>query len=333
MIATKIDIAKDRKRLVQQDPFHSLFILSFRKKVDFDDFKRVFIDLLKQESWQNEKGINSPYPCERLSHDLTLMSAAASSLKGESEKKMSNIAAVAADELRYTSTIRYLRAIWRTLNVGEDGFLDLHDLHSVCQGIGMSNTSDEVVNQLFVSLDEDMDGRVSFDELLHGILRHLGMQKIFRHRQRQHRRQRSRHAPASFAPNGSDVLLIRKSVSSSDITSSLSKEADLSDDEGKSADQQAGDRLHGRLMSRKRGKEGEKEVDPQNTPVSADSSPCSPSGLITAPLETSSISPSSSSVFPIRSSLRHTIPFLSSDFFHLRRAFSDADIVWSGDLS
>lgn len=261
------------------------------------------------------------------------MPTAAADLKGESDKKLSSVAAAAVDELCYSSTIRYLKAIWRRLNVGEDGFLDLHDLRSVCQGIGMTNTSDEVVSQLFASLDEDMDGRVSFDELLHGILRHLGMQKVSRHH-RGRRRQRSRHAQASasFAPNGSDVLLIRKSVSSSDITSSHSKGADLSDDEATSADQQAGERrdhLHGRIISRRRGK----EVDPEESAVSPDCSPCSTSGLITAPLETSSISPSSPSVFPVRSSLRHTIPFLSADFFHLRRAFSDADIVWSQDLS
>jgi hypothetical protein len=325
------------------------------KQVNFDDFKRVFIDLLNRESWQNEKEINRQYTCDtRLPHDLT--SGASSNPKGDSDSKYgSSMASKLDDVLCYTSTIRYLRAIWKTLNVGGDGFLDQQDLRAVCQGIGMSNTSDEMVNQLFDSLDQDRDGRVSFEELLHGILRHLGTQNHVyqkqshqqQQRRRRHRRhQRSRHAPESFTSD--DVLLIRKSVSSCDITSSRSKESDVSDDEaagGLDQSEQGApfetrsrsrDHLHGRLMKQTSGREKE-ELDPRNTAVlSSDCLTRSTSGLITVPVETSSISPSasSSSVFPIRSSLRHTIPFYSSDFFHLRRAFSDADIVSSSpDLS
>lgn len=294
--------------------------------MDFDDFKRVFIDLLKLDSWRDQAEINGHFSSERLAHDLT-STASSVRLKADSDKKTTAIPAV--DQLSYCSTIRYLRSMFRSLNVGEDGFLDLHDLRSVCQGIGMVNASDEVVNQLFVSLDQDMDGRVSFEELLHAILRHLGMQKVLRQPSRRDQRS-ARLCPS----NASDVLLnIRKSVSSTDIASSQWKrdagigvrEGDGSDDDR--LDSQSGRldrRMHRRLMERKK----DRQLDDQ-------AAPCPASGLITGPsLETSSISPSS--VFPdaICSSQRHTIPsFLSSDFFHLRRAFSDADILWSQDLS
>lgn len=269
----------------------------------------MFIDLLKQESWSDQKEMNGQFASERLPHDPSLTSTAPSvRLRVESDKRTTSAPAI--DELSYSSTMRYLRAMFRSLNVGGDGFLDLHDLRSVCQGIGMANASDEVVNQLFVSLDQDMDGRVSFEELLHAILRHMGIEKVLR--------EQSSPGPSSrLQSNPSDVLLnIRKSVSSTDIASSQS--GDVSDDDR--LDQRS-DRMHRRLI---RGKRVHDVRQPSLSP-----SPCP--ALITAPsLEGSSISPSS--VFPtICSSQRHMIPFLSC--FHLRRAFSDADIVWSQDLS
>uniref|UniRef100_T1IIF3 EF-hand domain-containing protein n=1 Tax=Strigamia maritima TaxID=126957 RepID=T1IIF3_STRMM len=61
----------------------------------------------------------------------------------------------------------YLQAIWKTLSVGKNGFLDLEELEKVCQHIGMENISQEVVSQLFDKLDIDQDGKISFQEFRH----------------------------------------------------------------------------------------------------------------------------------------------------------------------
>ncbi|XP_040583976.1 uncharacterized protein [Lepeophtheirus salmonis] len=65
-----------------------------------------------------------------------------------------------------SSEEEYLRSIWAKLGVGQDGFLDRNELSIVCQCIGMEKLPDEVVDQLFLKLDLDNDGRVAFNDLL-----------------------------------------------------------------------------------------------------------------------------------------------------------------------
>lgn len=76
------------------------------------------------------------------------------------------------DDIESMSAIEsYLRSIWEQLDVGKNGFLNVTDLKLVCNNIGMSEMTDEVINQLFTSLDTDQDGMVSFDELLQGMFK------------------------------------------------------------------------------------------------------------------------------------------------------------------
>ena len=42
----------------------------------------------------------------------------------------------------------------------------------VCSHIGMDDMTDEEVEQLFAKLDEDADGKVSFEEFLVGLFKH-----------------------------------------------------------------------------------------------------------------------------------------------------------------
>ena len=68
------------------------------------------------------------------------------------------------------STEQYLSSIWQQLmnglNVGKEGYLTLNELFIVCEHIQMNTMDEELVKQLFDRLDEDKDGKVSFDELL-----------------------------------------------------------------------------------------------------------------------------------------------------------------------
>lgn len=63
------------------------------------------------------------------------------------------------------STEQYLSSIWSELNVGKEGYLTLNELFIICQHT-MGKIDEELVKQLFDRLDEDKDGKVSFDELL-----------------------------------------------------------------------------------------------------------------------------------------------------------------------
>ncbi|XP_067681947.1 ninein-like protein isoform X2 [Haliotis asinina] len=58
-----------------------------------------------------------------------------------------------------------LLEVWRTLGVGQDGYLTLSELRTVCNYIEMEMDEEEVW-KLFKKLDNDNDGRVSFEELL-----------------------------------------------------------------------------------------------------------------------------------------------------------------------
>jgi len=63
------------------------------------------------------------------------------------------------------STEQYLGSIFEQLNVGKEGFLTLQELFVVCEHT-MGLADEELVKQLFERLDEDNDGKISFDELL-----------------------------------------------------------------------------------------------------------------------------------------------------------------------
>ncbi|XP_021369452.1 ninein-like protein isoform X3 [Mizuhopecten yessoensis] len=63
----------------------------------------------------------------------------------------------------------YLRNIWKTLGVGQRGYITLSDLSAVCDHIGMDEMDDDELQQLFDKLDSDADGKVSFNEFLHGL--------------------------------------------------------------------------------------------------------------------------------------------------------------------
>ncbi|XP_033734383.1 ninein-like protein isoform X3 [Pecten maximus] len=63
----------------------------------------------------------------------------------------------------------YLCNIWQTLGVGQRGYITLSDLAAVCDHIGMDEMNDDELQQLFDKLDSDADGKVSFNEFLHGL--------------------------------------------------------------------------------------------------------------------------------------------------------------------
>ncbi|KAJ6218623.1 hypothetical protein RDWZM_009780 [Blomia tropicalis] len=67
---------------------------------------------------------------------------------------------------------QYLREIWTQLGVGDAGYLNQNELFRVCEHIGMS-ASDEMIEQLFDKLDNDQDGRVSFDEFVDGLFKYV----------------------------------------------------------------------------------------------------------------------------------------------------------------
>ncbi|XP_022094689.1 ninein-like protein isoform X2 [Acanthaster planci] len=67
-----------------------------------------------------------------------------------------------------------VQAIWDEVGVGQDGFLDIRELATVCQHIGMEDMDEEELNNLFNKLDVDQDGKVGFQEFLEGLFRHEG---------------------------------------------------------------------------------------------------------------------------------------------------------------
>lgn len=70
-----------------------------------------------------------------------------------------------------TNPEEYLRATWRKLNVGRSGYLQVEELAGVCEFIGME-MNEEMICQLFHTLDSDQDGKVSFEEFLQGMFQH-----------------------------------------------------------------------------------------------------------------------------------------------------------------
>jgi ninein-like protein len=84
----------------------------------------------------------------------------------------SNNSETECDNLSLTnlSTEEYLRNIWDKLRVGRDGYLNMEELYAVCEHIGM-DVGKDIIEQLFDKLDNDGDGKVSFDELLQGLFK------------------------------------------------------------------------------------------------------------------------------------------------------------------
>lgn len=70
-----------------------------------------------------------------------------------------------------TNPEEYLRATWQKLNVGSDGYLHVDELAGVCEHIGME-MDEEMIGQLFHTLDSDQDGKISFQEFLQGMFQH-----------------------------------------------------------------------------------------------------------------------------------------------------------------
>lgn len=109
----------------------------------------------------------------------------------------------------FDSVRDYIRSIWKQLNVGQNGYLNVNELYSVCLGIGMTDMTEDMVNQLFLTLDEDKDGRVSFDELLQGMFR----------QQQQNYQQQPYAVESNSPPKGSSMTQASHSGSASFVTS------------------------------------------------------------------------------------------------------------------
>lgn len=86
-------------------------------------------------------------------------------------------AATIPDNAQFHSLVdgaeEYLREIWSQLNVGHNGYLTVSELYIVCEHIGMSVASEEMIQQLFDKLDNDQDGRVSFSEFVDGLFKYV----------------------------------------------------------------------------------------------------------------------------------------------------------------
>ena len=207
-------------------------LLHHKNKIDFDEFKEVFVDLLTQDVCGDEDDVGvederdstqgslpvrkitqeEEQPEEVIQHqsqekgqevtesqvddearerrdhqrslwdeNLNQESRAKDDLETNLERKehqrnsnnsdnnTSGQTSVTDDS--FDSVRDYIRSIWKQLNVGQNGYLKVNELYSVCLGIGMTDMTEDMVNQLFLTLDEDQDGRVSFDELLQGMFR------------------------------------------------------------------------------------------------------------------------------------------------------------------
>ncbi|XP_044933517.1 ninein-like protein isoform X2 [Mustela putorius furo] len=65
-----------------------------------------------------------------------------------------------------------VRGIWEELGVGSSGHLSEQELAIVCESIGLQGLEKEELKDLFNKLDQDGDGRVSFEEFQLGLFNH-----------------------------------------------------------------------------------------------------------------------------------------------------------------
>ncbi|XP_006860821.1 PREDICTED: ninein-like protein [Chrysochloris asiatica] len=64
------------------------------------------------------------------------------------------------------------QVIWEELGVGSSGYLNEKELALVCQSIGLQGLEKEELEDLFIKLDQDGDGRVSLEEFQLGLFSH-----------------------------------------------------------------------------------------------------------------------------------------------------------------
>ncbi|XP_069091191.1 ninein-like protein isoform X1 [Pleurodeles waltl] len=69
-------------------------------------------------------------------------------------------------------TENQVRDIWEELDVGNNGYLNKQELEAVCGSIGLKDLKKEEIEDLFNTLDQDGDGRVSFKEFQLGLFSH-----------------------------------------------------------------------------------------------------------------------------------------------------------------
>ncbi|XP_017318965.1 ninein-like protein isoform X4 [Ictalurus punctatus] len=65
-----------------------------------------------------------------------------------------------------------VRAVWKELGVGTGGTLNKQELLLVCNHIGLKDLQSEELDNLFMKLDKDQDGRVSLTEFQSGLFIH-----------------------------------------------------------------------------------------------------------------------------------------------------------------
>lgn len=73
------------------------------------------------------------------------------------------------DEQEFVCTEEMLRAAWKKLGVGEDGYLNQTELILVCDAIGLHKLANGVLRQLSSKLVLDYDCKISFQELLEAL--------------------------------------------------------------------------------------------------------------------------------------------------------------------
>uniref|UniRef100_T1L3Q3 EF-hand domain-containing protein n=1 Tax=Tetranychus urticae TaxID=32264 RepID=T1L3Q3_TETUR len=172
-------------------------------KVDFNEFKEVFVSLLTRSQVGYDEIPNLSNPCSPIKHkpspsispSPSTSSTATSTcpptrdddLNGKSildhrhsQHRQNDYLngyncngnrATSSPTINPNSAEHLLRSIWDKLRIGQDGYLNINELYAVCEHVGME-ISDDVIEQLFEKLDCDRDGKVSFDELLQGLFEH-----------------------------------------------------------------------------------------------------------------------------------------------------------------
>ncbi|XP_064411919.1 ninein-like protein isoform X2 [Latimeria chalumnae] len=66
-----------------------------------------------------------------------------------------------------------VQGIWDELGVGQNGYLSRQELAIVCENIGLKEHKVEELDDLFINLDKDKDGRISLKEFQHGLFIHF----------------------------------------------------------------------------------------------------------------------------------------------------------------